>query len=73
VLLVELSERVFEGELAASNLQALDKIAGAGNRHTPAVLDERETDRCRQMTLAAAGEQEQIGPSRASCRRRSAP
>jgi hypothetical protein len=37
-------ERAFERELAPLDLQALDEIAGARERHTPAVLDKRETD-----------------------------
>ena len=35
VILVELGERAFEGELAARDLQALDEIAGADEQHPP--------------------------------------
>src|SRR5260370_28827226 len=63
VILVELGERAFEGELAACNLQALDEIARAHEQHAPSVLDEREPDGCREMALASAGraEQQEIG------------
>jgi len=33
----------------------LDEIAGSHEQDAPSVLDEREPDRCREMTLAAAG------------------
>ncbi len=55
MVLVELGERTFEGELAARDLQALDEIAGAHEQHAPSVLDEREGDGCGEMALAAAG------------------
>ena len=55
MILVELGERTFEGELAARDLQALDEIAGAHEQDAPSVLDEREPDGCREMALAAAG------------------
>src|SRR6202043_2329030 len=55
VILVELGERAFEGELAARDLQALDEIAGAHEQHPPSVLDESESDGCRKMALARAG------------------
>src|SRR5947207_9594399 len=51
---VELGNGGFESELAASNLQPLDKIGGAGEQHAPAPFDEREAESCRKMTLAAA-------------------
>jgi hypothetical protein len=47
--------RALERELAPRDLQAFDEIAGACEHHTPAVLDERETDGGRKMALAAAG------------------
>jgi hypothetical protein len=55
MILVELGERTFEGELAARDLQALGEIAGAHEQHAPSVLDEREGDGCGEMALAAAG------------------
>src|SRR5215210_6632993 len=47
----------------ASDLQPLDEIGGSGEQHAPAVFDESEAERCRQVTLAGAGrpEQDQIG------------
>jgi hypothetical protein len=62
VVLVELGERTFECELAPRDLQALDEIAGAREQHTPAVLDQRETDGCRKMALAAPGRSSNIVP-----------
>ena len=56
MILVELGKRTFEGEFTASDLQALDEIAGSHEQDAPSVLDEREPDRCREMTLAAAGQ-----------------
>src|SRR5213078_2099130 len=55
MILVELGERTFEGELAARDLQALDEIAGAHEQHAPSVLDECEPDGCRKVALASAG------------------
>src|SRR5947209_7350412 len=60
---VELGNGGFESELAAGNLQPLDKIGGAGEQHAPAPFDEREAESCRKMALAAARrpEEQQIG------------
>jgi hypothetical protein len=48
---------------AARDLQALDEIARAHEQHAPSILDERESDGCRQMAFASAGraEQQEIG------------
>src|SRR5262252_870855 len=51
---VELGDGGFEGELAASNLQPLDEIGGAGEQHPPAVFDKGKAKRCREVALAAA-------------------
>jgi hypothetical protein len=40
----------------------LDEIADACEQHTPAVLDERETDGGHKMALAAAGRTSVIVP-----------
>src|SRR5204863_3777497 len=63
MILIELGERAFEGELAARDLQAPDEIAGAHEQHAPSVLDECEPDGCRKVALASAGraEQQEIG------------
>jgi hypothetical protein len=55
MILVELGERVFEGEFTACDLQALDQLACAHEQYAPSVLDERKPDGCREMALAAAG------------------
>jgi hypothetical protein len=55
LILVKLGERVFERELAACDLQALDEIAGAHEQHAPSILDESESDGCGKMALAGAG------------------
>ena len=49
----------FERQLAPRDLQPLHEIGGAGEHHAPAVLDQCEAERCRQMALAAAGRAEQ--------------
>jgi hypothetical protein len=51
---VELGNRGFESELAASDLQPLDKIGGASEEHAPAPFDKGKAERCRKMALAAA-------------------
>ncbi len=56
---VELGNGGFESEFAAGNLQPLDEIGGAGEQHAPAVFDEGEAERCRQVALAAARRPEQ--------------
>src|ERR1700704_5478417 len=43
MILVELGERTFEGELAARDLQALDEIAGAHEQHAPSAQGHRAT------------------------------
>jgi hypothetical protein len=55
MILVELGEHAFKREFAACDLQALDEIAGAHERHAPSVLDECEPDGGSQVALAAAG------------------
>ena len=62
MILVELGERAFEGELAASDLQTLDEVAGLPEQDAPSVLDEREADRCREMALAGARRSSDILP-----------
>ena len=51
---VELGDSGFESELAAGNLQPLDKIGGSGEQHAPAVFDESQAESCRKVALAAA-------------------
>jgi hypothetical protein len=46
VILVELGDRAFEAEFAASDLQALNEFAGAHEQHAPSVLNKSEADRC---------------------------
>ena len=60
MIFVELGERAFEGEFTASDLQALDEIAGSREQDAPSVLDEREADGRREMALAAAGQASDI-------------
>ena len=52
MILIELGERTFEGELAARDLQALDEIAGAHEQHAPSVLNKRKPDSCTEVALA---------------------
>jgi hypothetical protein len=63
VILVELCERAFEGELAPRHLKLLHEIIGAGEQYASAVLDEREANGGRQVALSGAGraEHEEIG------------
>src|SRR5258705_9408289 len=63
MILVELGERTFEGELTTRDLQALNEIAGAHEQHAPSVLDEREPDGYREMALASAGRSSDIMPA----------
>ena len=62
MVLFQLDERAFERELAARDLQALDKIAGAGEQHAPSALDEAEADGGGKMALAAAGRTSVVMP-----------
>jgi short subunit dehydrogenase-like uncharacterized protein len=48
------SDGTFQRQLAPCNLEPLHEIGGASKHHAPAVLDQCETERCRQMALAAA-------------------
>jgi len=63
MILVELSERIFEREFAARDLQALDEVGGAHEQRAPSVLDERKPDGCGKMALASAGraKEQEIG------------
>src|SRR5271169_4666582 len=54
VKFVELGNGSFESELAAGDLQPLDEIGGAGEQNAPAVFDNGEAKRCREMALAPA-------------------
>jgi hypothetical protein len=53
----------FESEFAAGDLQPLDEIGRTGEQDAPAVFDESEAERCRQVTLSAArrAEHDQVG------------
>ncbi len=52
--LVELGDGVLELKFSARDLQLLDQIRGAGEQDAPAVLDQRQTDGCGEMTFATA-------------------
>jgi hypothetical protein len=54
VILVELGDSGFQGELAPSDLELLDQIGGAGKEHAPAVLDEPEADGGGEMRFPTA-------------------
>ena len=43
-----------QSEFAARHLQALHEVGGAREQHAPAVLDQRQAECCREMTLADA-------------------
>ncbi len=62
MILVELGERAFEGELAARDLQTLDELAGAHEQHAPSVVDEGEPEGCREMAFARAWRSSDILP-----------
>ena len=47
MILVELGNRRFESQLAASDLKLLNQFSGPREQHTPAVLNESKTDGCR--------------------------
>ena len=46
MILIELGDRRFENQLRASNLKLLNQFSGSCEQHTPAVLNESETDGC---------------------------
>lgn len=52
---VELGDGAFERQLPSRHLQALHELCGAGEQNAPAILDEGQPERCRQMALSAAG------------------
>ena len=62
MILVELGEGGFQGELTPCDLKPLHEIGGAGEEHAPAVLDEAQADGRGEVALAAAGraEDEQV-------------
>ena len=62
MILIELDDSGFESKLATSELQALDEIGGAGEQDAPAVFDQGKAERCREVTLAAAGRSSVILP-----------
>jgi hypothetical protein len=63
VVFVELGDGRFESELASGDLQSLDETGGTGEQDAPAVFDESEAERCRQVALSAArrAEHDQVG------------
>ncbi len=64
VVAVEFGDRAFKRQFAAGDLKPLHKIGGAGEQHPPAVFDEGETERGREMAFAHArrAEQQDVGP-----------
>jgi hypothetical protein len=63
MVLVKLGDGAFEHKIPSCGLESLDEIGGSGKQHSPAVLDECETKRRRQMTLAAARRTGEILPT----------
>ena len=55
IVAVEFGDRVFKRQFAAGDLKPLHKIARASEEHPPAVFDEGETERGREMAFAHAG------------------
>ena len=62
MVFVELGDGRFKREFAAGDLQPLDEIGRTGEQDAPAVFDESEAKRCRQVTLAGAGRDRGIVP-----------
>ena len=59
---IELGEFGGKAQLAPRALQPLHQIAGTGEQHPPAPIDERMADRAHQVRLARAGRTRDILP-----------
>ena len=51
MVFVEPGDGGLEGEFTAGGLQPLNEIGGSGEQHAPAVFDQREAERCRQVAV----------------------
>lgn len=49
MIFVELVDRGLEGEVTSRDLQLLDEIGRPGEENAPAVFDERQAERGRQV------------------------
>ena len=59
MVLVELADRPFEGEVPACRLELLDQVRRALVEDPEPVLDEPEPETCGQVALARSGRAEQ--------------
>ena len=64
IVTVELGDGGLQRQFSPRYLQTLHEVGGAREQHAPAVFNQRQAERCRQMALAAAGrpEQQDVGP-----------
>src|ERR1700678_4570124 len=62
VIFVELGDRGFEDEIAARELKLLDEVGGSGEQHAPALFDQGQADRGREMGFSCAGRDSDMAP-----------
>ena len=55
IIMVELGDGGLQRQFSPRHLQPLHEVGGAREQHAPAVFNQRQAERCRQMALAAAG------------------
>jgi hypothetical protein len=63
VIFVEFGDRGFEGEIAASDLKFLDEVGGSGEEDAPALFDQRQTERRREMGFSSAWQDRDVAPA----------
>lgn len=54
MIFVELGDCGFQRQFAASDLQTLDEVRGAGEQRSPAIFHQCQANRRRQMAFASA-------------------
>ncbi len=62
MIFVELGDRGFEAEIAARDLKFLHEVGGSGEQHAPALFDQGQAERGRQVRFSSAGRDSDMAP-----------
>ena len=62
MIFVELGDRGFEAEIAARDLKFLHEVGGSGEQHAPALFNQGQAERGRQMGFSCARRDSDMAP-----------
>ena len=62
VIFVEFGDRRFEGKIAARDLKFLHEVGGPGEQDAPALFDQGQAERGREMGFSCAGRDSDMAP-----------